>query len=167
MDYFSLLLYRIHYWYVVMVWFLYDWCVVCVGLIVVLYYVIISGEVVQSSGEYYVATPSGIAVFNCFSSLQLISCSEYRLVWLVNGTVLEDTNLTNINATTLTTCGVGYLRFSNIPLEYNMTNVECRADLNSGRNFTSKVTVLLLQGEFISANIREMVITDRGCSNCC
>lgn len=103
------------------------------------------------SGQYYVTTPGGAAFFNCLS---LSGCDDRILdiQWLVNGILLENTNLTNVNTTLvfLSNCGVrvGILSFTNIPLEYNVTSISCRAELNSGRNITARTVVLLLQGEW-------------------
>lgn len=107
-------------------------------------YYFFSVEVQPSEG--YVTTIGANAVFVCMPN-----CIDYnRRVWLVNGTLLE-TNLTNINAIFSCKTGTLLLQFTNIPLEYNTTNVTCRAELNSGGNITSNVAILLIQGKCIGA----------------
>lgn len=120
----------------------------------------------------YVAIPGGNAVFNCLYFLS--GCSD-RLVsvqWLVNGTLLDSTNLTNINTVFdgSIACGTGSLTFTNISLEYNMTSVSCRADLNSGRIITSNTNVLLLlQGDILirimNANHASILDNNNDCEN--
>lgn len=115
-----------------------------------------SVEVRPSEG--YVATPGGPATFNCVPDY-----SDYnRLIWFVNDTLLEDTNLTNVTTMFSTIgYGIGLLKFTNIPLKYNMTNVRCGAEFNSGENITSNnVAILLLQGESVKYKVeRELQIT--------
>ena len=62
--------------------------------------------------------------------------------WLLNNTLLEDLNLTDV---TTAFAGVsGSLTFSN-PSDYNVTSVTCRAVLRSGEE-ESATALLLVQG---------------------
>ncbi len=64
--------------------------------------------------------------------------------WLINGTRLEDFSLTNVETQFIELFRQGSLVFSNISVEYNNTNIQCRATLSNGE--TNSAT-LLVQGE--------------------
>ena len=63
--------------------------------------------------------------------------------WLINGTQLENLNLSNVNARF--SRGVGRLEVSRIPLEYNDTSIQCIANFGD-RNELSNILTLLVQG---------------------
>ena len=64
--------------------------------------------------------------------------------WLINGTLLENLNLSNVNARF--SRGVGRLEISRIPLEYNGTTIQCIANFEN-RNEPSNILTLLVQGK--------------------
>ena len=71
------------------------------------------------------------------------------VTWLLNGTELESLGLDNVNPSFV--FGIGSLRFTNLDLEYNHTTIQCRGQLQSGRNITSESVVLLMQGDFLNS----------------
>lgn len=94
--------------------------------------------------DHFVSTPGGDATFRCLS----VSGDQLVIVqWFINGTLLENLNLKNVEIALFPTTGSGSLRFTDLPHEYNMTRIRCRATFSSGTSATSSdSTVLLLQG---------------------
>ena len=45
--------------------------------------------------------------------------------WALNATVLEDLGLSNVHTVFLNGFGIGVLEFTNVPLDYNMTTINC------------------------------------------
>ena len=65
--------------------------------------------------------------------------------WLVNETRLEDLNKTEgIEAENNF---IGHLHFTNIPVEYNGTTIQCIIYLTSGESVHSNHAMLFVQGE--------------------
>ncbi len=69
-----------------------------------------------------------------------------HIQWLVNGTRLEDINQRD-GIEDAVTFGIGHLSFSNIPVEYNGTTIQCIVTLTSGEIIRSNNATLLVQGE--------------------
>ncbi len=67
--------------------------------------------------------------------------------WLMNGTRLEDLNLTNVPTEFREVTRQGTLVFNNISVEYNNTNIQCRATLSNEETVDSNNVTLLVQGE--------------------
>ena len=67
--------------------------------------------------------------------------------WLINGTRLEDLSLTNVETEFSQLSRQGTLVFNNISVEYNNTNIQCRATLSNGETVDSNNVTLLVQGE--------------------
>ncbi len=67
--------------------------------------------------------------------------------WFINETQLEDLNLTNVVTDFSEPTGLGILRFNDISVEYNNTNIQCRANLSDGETEDSNNVILLVQGE--------------------
>ena len=84
--------------------------------------------------------------FACLSPISLNEGGIASIQWLINGILLEDLNLNNVNSTFVG--GVGTLIFSNILLDQNSTFVLCSIHFVSGRVENSSDSVLLLQGYF-------------------
>ena len=83
-------------------------------------------------------TPNDAVSYSCVSPFDPIT----EIQWLLNTTLLEDLNLTDVTAGF---SGVaGSLTFSN-PSDYNVTSVTCRAELQSGEQ-GSATALLLVQG---------------------
>ena len=105
---------------------------------------IISIFVVSVIPDEYVSTPGGNAFFFCQTS----GVSVVDVQWLVNGTELDSLNLTNVTST-LETAGTrkqGSLVFTQIPVEYNTTTVNCIA-MTMNENLTAaQNSTLLIQG---------------------
>ena len=68
--------------------------------------------------EVIIATPGGVARFNCLSLMGNLVGVE----WLVNGTQLENLNLSNAITEFDEETG-GVLTLTNLPVEYNMTRI--------------------------------------------
>ncbi len=66
---------------------------------------------------------------------------------MINGTQLEDLSLTNVETVFSQTSNQGILVFRNISVEYNNTNIQCRATLSNGETVDSNNFTLLVQGE--------------------
>ncbi len=66
--------------------------------------------------------------------------------WLVNGTALESVNLSNVTAVFSDELQSGFLTFTHLPLEYNMTRINCRANTTSGMMISNDNMLLLIQG---------------------
>ncbi len=86
-----------------------------------------------------VSVQGGVAEFLC--SADFITVTGVQ--WLLNGTALQDLNLSNV--TTMFNNIGGSLAFTNLPLEYNMTCIVCAANTSSGV-ITSNSVSLLIQG---------------------
>ena len=82
--------------------------------------------------------------FTCLSPISLNEGGIVSIQWLVNGMLLEDLNLNNVNSTLVG--GFGTLMFSNIQLDQNSTFVLCSIHFVSGRVENSSDSRLLLQG---------------------
>ena len=97
--------------------------------------------------EEYVSRPGGRAFFTCQTS----GVSVVDVQWLVNGTELDSLNLTNVRAT-LETAGTRKrwrLLFTQIPVEYNTTTVNCIA-MTMNENLTAtQNSTLLIQGKVV------------------
>ena len=90
-----------------------------------------------------VFTPGGNPIYNCVSSSATIASVE----WLINGTGLEDLNLTNVVTEFSELTGQGILLFNDVSVEYNNTNIQCRATLSNGDTVNSWTSTLVVQGE--------------------
>ena len=88
-----------------------------------------------------VTTPSNNVSFLCTALPQTITGVQ----WLVNDTLFEDIDNTDITAGFQTELGgIGTLNITNTPLAYNETRITCIAELASGQE---EATVsLLIQG---------------------
>ncbi len=75
--------------------------------------------------------------FNCVSPSASVE-------WLINGTRLEELSLTNMATEFSQISRQGILVFGNVSVEYNNTNIQCRATLSNGETVDS---TLLVQGE--------------------
>ena len=87
--------------------------------------------------------PGENPIYNCASSSATITSVE----WLINGTPLEDLGLTNVVIVFSELTRRGTLLFNDISVEYNNTNIQCRATLSNGETVDSNSHILLVQGE--------------------
>ncbi len=102
------------------------------------------GFLVQlSSSNGNVFIPGRDPVLNCASISGIITSVE----WLINGTQLEDLSFTNVETEFSQLSRQGILIFRNISVEYNNTNIQCRATLSNGETVDSNNFTLLIQGE--------------------
>ena len=86
------------------------------------------------------ATPGGSATFFCSTSslsIEVVTSAQ----WLLNDTLLEDSDIDNVQTLARTI----QLRFSLVSLDYNTTRIRCRGTLSSG-DITSDEVMLLIQG---------------------
>ena len=66
---------------------------------------------------------------------------------MINGSGLEDLSLTNAVTYFDVVTKQGVLVFNSISVEYNNTNIQCRATLSNGETVDSNSVTLLVQGE--------------------
>ena len=87
--------------------------------------------------------PGGVAEFSCAIQGEEISGVQ----WLVNDTALQDLNLRNVSALFSSIVDIGKLKFSDLPLEYNMTRIKCSVSTSNSDVIESERDVfLLIQG---------------------
>ena len=88
-------------------------------------------------------------VLNCASLSDTTTITSVE--WLINRTrleaMLEDLSLTNVLMEFSEVFRQGVLVFNNISVEYNNTNIQCRATLSNGETVDSNNFTLLIQGE--------------------
>ncbi len=113
------------------------------------------------SADNIISIPDDNSTYTCGSSSATITSVQ----WLINGTQFEDLNLTNVGTDFNEFSRLGILLFSNLSVEYNNTNIQCRAVLNNGETLYSNNLTLLIQGEIV---ICELVVTmNRGLARLC
>ncbi len=96
------------------------------------------------SGDVFI--PGVNPVFNCKAASNApITITSVQ--WLINETPLEDLSLTNVETEFSQLSRQGILVFDNISVEYNNTNIQCRATLSNGETVDSNNVALLVQGE--------------------
>ncbi len=103
--------------------------------------------VLLSSSTNNVLIPGEIPIYNCASSSATITITSVE--WLINGTRLEDLSLTNVETDFSQVARQGILLFNNLSVEYNNTNIQCRATLSNGETVDSNNVALLVQGKKI------------------
>ena len=86
----------------------------------------------------FITILGGSTIYTCSTSGVSDDFIE-SVQWLANDTALEEMKNVVITA-------AGVLRFLRITVEYNNTNIRCRATLTSGSVTTSGVSLLLIQG---------------------
>lgn len=95
---------------------------------------------------------SGSATYTC-SFLSAVAGNEIvNIQWLVNGTLLDDLNLTiSVETGFDSNFGIGILTLTGLPLEYNMTTIGCNGEFNTGRFVSTKIdsSLLLVQGDCV------------------
>ncbi len=89
----------------------------------------------SSSGIVFI--PGSNPTYRC----EFSSCTITSVQWLINGKQLEDLSFTNVETEFSQRSRLGTLRFNNISVEYNNTNIQCRANLSIGE------ATLFVQGE--------------------
>lgn len=94
-----------------------------------------------------VVVPGGNVTYTCVYSTPNSEESILSIQWLVNRSLLEGFNLTNVVSEFIPFFGgIGILFFFDLPLEYNDTCIQCMATLSTGYDITSGETNMLLQG---------------------
>ena len=91
--------------------------------------------------------------YTCLSPIGLNEGGIASIQWLLDGLLLEDLNLSNVNPAFVSDGGgFGTLSFSRVRLDQNSTSVSCSVNFTSGRVETSSDSALLLvQGWLIVA----------------
>ena len=84
--------------------------------------------------------PNSNVSFLCASITETIT----GIQWLLNDTLVEDLNLTDVRSVFRETQGIGKLFLSRVPLQFNSTNISCRAELTPGQ--VEVTASLLVQG---------------------
>ncbi len=102
----------------------------------------------SSNGDVFI--PGRNPVLSCAS---LFGTTITSVEWLINGTRLEDLSLTNVETQFIELSKQGILVFNNISVEYNNTNIKCRANLSNGETEDSNNFTLLVQGETICKKV--------------
>ena len=97
-------------------------------------------------------TTPNVAVSSSYSCVSPVDPLT-EIQWLLNNTLLEDLNLTDV--TTAFAGVAGSLTFSN-PSDYNVTSVTCRAELLSGEQ-GSATALLLVQGTILCSHAHYIV----------
>ncbi len=98
---------------------------------------------ISSNGDVFIPGDDP-AILYCVS---LSGTTITSVEWLINGTRLEDLSLTNVETEFSQLSRQGVLVFRNISVEYNNTNIQCRATLSNGETMDSNNYTLLVQGE--------------------
>ena len=95
--------------------------------------------------SHYTSTLGGGAVFNCFSSS---NDNLDTITWSINGTVLSVIELfANVSTTFSESTRSGSLIIRNLPMDFNVTRIQCTATfISSAVAVSSSVAVLLIQG---------------------
>ena len=92
-----------------------------------------------------VINSSKATTFTCLSPIGLNEGSIATIQWLLNGVLLEDLNLNNVNSAFVGGVGgFGTLSFSRVRLDQNSTSVSCSVHFMSGRVENSSDSALLL-----------------------
>ena len=93
-----------------------------------------------------VSYPGGPATFQCVST----STKTVDIKFIVNGSLFGSLTLENVTQRLLRgdmgLARAGTLRFVDLPVEYNNTDLQCRAEFSMGPPEISTLVVLLLQG---------------------
>ncbi len=67
--------------------------------------------------------------------------------WIINGSQLEDLNLQNVEAQfTSTGGGLGLLKITAVPIQFNTTEIQCRASFNGGQFTSNMASILIIPG---------------------
>lgn len=100
----------------------------------------------------FISEPGGSAVFLCFDPIYDSDNPTISVHWLLNGTLLENINLTSTSVQTeVSDRGTGAITLSNIFEGLNETMLDCMLELQTGSVKNSSITsILLIQGEFTS-----------------
>ena len=88
-----------------------------------------------------VSTPGDQFDFHCLDT----SLTALSVQWLVNGTLLKNSRLENVFQHYSNLSKTADLYF-NLPLEHNVTTIQCIVNFAS-ENITSETVTLLLQGQ--------------------
>ena len=100
----------------------------------------------QPANEIYVSVQGGEVEFTC-SPDRTSTITIVGVQWLVNNTDLEDLNLRHVRTEFYIIGQIGFLRFTNLTLGYNMTNISCGVNTSSGMIISSDShSLLLIQG---------------------
>ena len=100
-------------------------------------------ETLTSLRTVTIFIPGNNPTNNCGS----LSGTIASVQWLINGTLLEDLNLTNVEPDFSEVTSQGSLVFRNISVEpHNNTIIQCRATFNNGKIVDSNNSTLLVQG---------------------
>lgn len=106
--------------------------------------------IVQISPGQARSVPGGSAVFQCTA----FGHTTVRIYWLVNGTQLEELHLKNVTEVfVLIGGGVGTLIFTDLPVYYNTTRIQCQATFSSGETFlsTNRAILFIFSGKRLNA----------------
>ena len=83
------------------------------------------------------------ASFNCDDFI--CNCNYNAVEWLINGTALNTLQLNNVRGSYNRRYCFASLQFSNVPVEYNSTSIQCIVNTTCGLHLSENST-LLVQG---------------------
>jgi hypothetical protein len=78
-----------------------------------------------------------------------------NIKWRVNDSSVEE--LSGVTPIFLSRIRVGRLEFTMVPIAYNMTTIQCRAELNSNQTLISNYATLRILGEVATIMQKTMV----------
>ncbi len=107
-------------------------CTIVPHVQLIIYAIIILVTLYYSNGNVFI--PGDNPIYNCAS---LSGTTITSVEWLINRTRLEDLSLTNVVTWFSQLFRQGLLVFYNIYVEYNNTNIQCRATLSNGETVDS------------------------------
>jgi len=110
----------------------------------VCYWFPVPDRLIPIKGTAAVLLPGTHSLYYCRSRFGNVASVQ----WLINGTLFEDLNLTNVGTEFVDVFHRGSLFFVNLSVNpYNNTIIQCRATYNNGEIVYSNNSTLLVQGE--------------------
>ena len=86
--------------------------------------------------------PGGRVFFTCIGAHDAESFQ-----WLINGTLRENLNLTNVEVVPSNFSGVQSLLFNNVSPDYNSTTVQCIAVQSDKTPLSSNIVEIFVEGK--------------------
>lgn len=92
-------------------------------------------------------TSSGLdAKYICIPHRETVATGYF---WIINGTYLNDLQLSDVFQGMDNNTGIGTLVFRNVPIEYNNTRVQCLAITDSDNEMPSNNSTLIIPGIYM------------------
>lgn len=87
------------------------------------------------------STLNGNISYTCFAD------ADHEIMWVINGTQLQELNLNNVQDDTINV-GIAILAIVQLTAEFNGTIIQCRTQLSSGAVVNSEISKLIVRGTF-------------------